>query len=189
MNDRRWKLRATLTIALALLAGAIQAACWTGDANSGELRFAGQVEGESFSGDFSDFDVRVCRPEGAGWDESEWRVSVATASADTDNRDRDETLHGRYFFAVDQFPTATWTSRRVVEQGDGLVLEGDLDLRGFTAPQSVEVTARAAGDGLNLVGTAEIARLRFGVGQGEYADREFIRDRVDLEFELRLRPE
>ncbi len=169
-----------------LLVGLAQAACWQGDENSGELRFSGRIEGESFYGSFGEFEVRVCRPEGSGWSESQWAVRVMTASADTRNRDRDDTLHGRYFFAVDEFPAANWTSARVVEQSDGLEIEGNLDLRGFTAAQTVEVEVNAGDDGLLLVGSAEIPRLDYGVGQGEYADTEFIRNRVDLEFELRL---
>jgi len=178
--------RSAALAAALLMMSSIQAACWLADESSGELRFSGQVEGENFFGSFDDFDVRVCRPDGSDWSASEWTVSVATGSADTRNRDRDETLHGRYFFAVEEFPTATWTSTRVIDQGDGLVLEGSLGLKGFTASQSVNAELDSSSDALSLVGSADISRLNFGVGQGEYADTEFIRDRVELEFELRL---
>ena len=174
---------------LMLTLGSAQAPCWQGDELSGELRFSGQVEDERFTGQFGDFVVRVCRPEGSGWQESRWSVRVATASADTHNRDRDDTLHGQYFFAVDDFPTANWTSTAVRETNGRLVLEGELELRGFTASQSVQVDVDSSGQTLVLEGMAEIARLEFGVGQGEYADTGFIRDRVDLEFDLRLTPQ
>lgn len=163
-----------------------QASCWSGDADDGELGFVGQIEGENFYGTFGDFNVEVCRPDGASWTDSEWRVRVATASADTRNRDRDETLHGNEFFAVDEFPEAQWRSTRIEETDAGLELQGELQLRGATAPQAVQASLVPEPDALRVTGAADISRLAFGVGQGEFEDTDFIRDRVDLEFELLL---
>jgi polyisoprenoid-binding protein YceI len=184
-RQRRFGLASAAALALAL-PGA-HAACWQGDASSGELGFTGQIEGENFFGTFSDFEVQVCRPDGAAWENSEWSVRVATASADTRNRDRDETLHGEEFFAVDQFPQARWESTQVRSAAGGLELRGELQLRGYTAAQTVQVSVEPDdGNRLSLTGSADISRLAFGVGQGEFEDTDFIRDRVDLEFELQL---
>jgi polyisoprenoid-binding protein YceI len=172
--------------ALTALDASASSECWTGGQEAGELRFAGAVEGESFFGQFERFSVEVCRPMGADWTASEWTVQVETASADTRNRDRDETLHGPEFFAVDEFPTARWHSTRVIEQGPGLAVEGELALRGFTAPQRVLIEISPDGEAIEVRGSAEILRLEFGVGQGEFEDPEFVRNRVDLDFDLRL---
>jgi len=174
---------------LMVLSGHAPAQCWAGGGENGQIRFAGAVEGENFYGRFGRFNVRVCRPEGSDWTASEWTVSVDTGSADTRNRDRDETLHGADFFAVDRFPTARWQSTRVIERGSGLVVEGELELRGFKSSQNVVLEVAPSADGLGVRGTAGILRLDYGVGRGEYEDPGFIRNRVDLDFELALMPQ
>jgi polyisoprenoid-binding protein YceI len=181
-----------LSVAAALLVASTadaQIQCWAGDGESGELRFAGAVEGQNFFGQFERFSVEVCRPEGEGWTSSEWTVNVETASADTRNRDRDETLHGSDFFAVESFPTARWQSLQVIERESGFVVEGELELRGFKAPQDVVIEVSPGADELEVSGTAEILRLVYGIGQGEYEDPDFIRNRVYLDFALRLQPQ
>ncbi len=168
------------------LASNADARCWHGDAAGGDLNFAGEVDGDPFYGQFNEFTVRVCLPEGAAWSESEWTVTVSTGSASTRNRDRDETLHGKWFFAVEDFPTARWVSAQVIERESDLLVEGALEIRGHAVDQSVVIEVKPDDDGLRVSGSAEISRLDLGVGQGEYADPEFIRDRVDLQFELQL---
>jgi len=177
---------------LALSISAASASCWQGSAESGQLRFSGAVEDEKFNGKFGEFEVEVCRPDGTDWEASEWTVSVATGSADTRNRDRDETLLGRFFFAVDDFPSARWRSDLIasdpLEENTKLIAQGELELRGQRLPQAVTIELMESADGLSVTGSAEIFRLEFGVGQGEYADPDFVRNRVDLAFEIELQP-
>jgi hypothetical protein len=40
--------------------------------------------------------------------------------------------------------------------------------------------------GFTLAGSADVDRQRFDVGTGEFADPEFVRNRVDVAFEVRL---
>ncbi|MEN1729330.1 MAG: YceI family protein [Pseudomonadota bacterium] len=175
-----------LTTALVCVPVHAQSPCWHGDAATGELRFSGAIEDERFYGQFKQFEVEVCQPSAEQWTDSEWTVTVETASADTRNRDRDEILHGDAFFAAVDFPAAVWTSRDVNEQAGGLLVEGTLELRGQAVDQAVQVEL-ALNDGvLSMTGLAEILRLDYQVGVGEYADTEFIRNRVDIEFELQL---
>jgi len=188
--------RLIVPVAAALALQSAAATCWQGDASGGELAFSGEIEGEAFFGTFGEFDVEVCQQQEGSWEDSDWVVRVATGSADTRNRDRDETLHGGEFFAVDRFPEAVWRSTNVVNnstsettpEGVDLLLEGNLELRSNSAPQEVKARLEPRQDGLLLTGSADISRMRFDVGQGEFSDTEFIRDRVDLEFEIQLAP-
>ena len=188
----RLDVRLLVVALLSILVSSVSAKCWHSDSTRGELRFIGAVEGERFYGQFVDFDVQVCRPEGQSWSSSEWTVEVVTGSADTRNRDRDETLLGRFFFAVDDFPLASWNSDQIAAEALGekarLVAKGELELRGRRLPQAVNMELLESADGLSVTGSAEIFRLEFGVGQGEYADPEFVRNRVDLAFEIELQP-
>ena len=166
--------------------------CFQGSHETGELTFAGAVEGSGFTGRFGEFSVEYCMP-GSGPADGRIEVRVELSSADTENRERDETLKGESFFAVEQYPRAVWKSRSISREGGGYAAEGQLDLKGIQAGQTVKFTLTPDGDNLvvtgefRMKGDAEVKRSRFDVGTGEFADPEFVRNRVDVSFEIRLR--
>lgn len=182
---------ATATAVLLFAGSAVAESCYSGGGESGFLEFRGAVEGSGFTGRFGDFDVRYCMADGAPADGS-IDVAVRLASAESGNNDRDETLIGPEFFHVERFPEATWSSTALRAAGDGYEADGELTLRDITAEQSI--VFRLAPDGEALVaageftmgGSSEIERLRFDIGTGEFADPEFVRNRVDVRFEVRL---
>ncbi|MCA1780084.1 MAG: YceI family protein [Xanthomonadaceae bacterium] len=174
--------------------------CFKGDQDSGELRFSGAVEGSGFTGRFGSFEVHYCMPGGQP-DNGDIRVTVDLSSADSDNRDRDQTLLDEEFFAVGQYPVAVWTSCRIEPAGDPqgsqqdgaeFIAQGRLELKGVAALQAVRFTLRVDGEDLRvsggfvMQGESEIDRQRFRIGTGEFADPEFIRNRVDVAFEIEL---
>lgn len=183
----------SLVALLLALSGGVAAMqeCFRGGAETGELTFSGAVEGTGFIGRFGEFSVDYCMPE-SGPADGRIEVRVQLSSADTENRERDETLKGKAFFAVEQYPEAVWTSRSISPRADGYVAEGQLELKGIGAPQTVNFTLTPDGDDLlasgefTMRGDAEVDRSRFDVGTGEFADPEFVRNRVDVRFEIRL---
>ncbi|MBY6205095.1 YceI family protein [Halomonas denitrificans] len=187
------ELTRSASVGVALLAAgpALADDCFSGGSDSGFIEFRGAVEGSGFTGRFEDFDVRYCMPAGAPA-EGSIEVAVRPASAESGNNDRDETLVGPEFFHVERFPEATWSSTAIREAADGYEADGELTLRDITAAQSIafELTpdgeAMVAAGEFAMAGTTEIERLRFDIGTGEFADPEFVRNRVDLRFEVRL---
>lgn len=188
------------TLVAALAAGGLLAAsagtraeerCFAGGDGRGTLEFSGAVEGSGFTGRFGEFSVTYCLVDGnplAGKIE----VAVELASADTDNRERDEALKGEEFLAVEQYPRAAWSSR-AIERDDGeYVADGELELKGIRAAQTIRFTLEPDGETLlargafTMAGGAEVDRQRFEVGTGEFADPEFVRNRVDVSFEVLL---
>lgn len=165
--------------------------CYTGDATSGELTFSGAVEDTAFTGRFGDFSVRYCLA-GAATDTHDIRVEVRLSSADSDNRDRDEALKGPEFFAVERHPVSVWQSGSVRREGGRYVAEGELSLKGITAPQSIRYELSTDGQALvasgrfTMDGGTRIDRQRFDVGTGEFADPEFVRNGIEVEFEVTL---
>ena len=184
-----------MAVALASSLAAAEERCFAGDASSGTLEFMGAVEGTGFTGRFGEFSVEFCMPDGAPVD-GRIVTRVALGSAETGNADRDEALVGEEFFHVDEYPESVWTSReiRTVESGDGYAAKGELRLKGITADQAIRFKLSPDGDALiasgefTLAGDAEVDRQRFDVGTGEFADPEFVRDRVEVRFEVRLTP-
>ncbi|MDT8450224.1 MAG: YceI family protein [Wenzhouxiangellaceae bacterium] len=183
-------LATVLVLAATVPAGA-EAACYAGGDGTGTLEFAGAVEGRGFTGRFGEFDVRYCMPEGEP-ESGRIEVTVALASADSDNRDRDTTLKGEEFFDVVSFPESTWRSTEIVRDGEGYRAEGELTLKGITAAQPIRFTLEPDGERIvargafTLAGDAEVDRQRFDVGTGEFADPEFVRNRVDVRFKVEL---
>jgi len=178
-----------LILMLAMLANANAGAdCYIADHDSGELRFSGVAEGTPFRGQFGEFSVRVCMSDD-DLASAEIEVTVKTGSADVGNRDGNQALKDDEFFAVDQFPEAQWVSTDIVRDGDDYLAEGTLSIKSLESAQSVTLSLGTDGDSPVLSGSAEIIRLDWNVGTGEFEDTDFIRERVDLRFNLKLHPE
>lgn len=165
--------------------------CHAGGADSGELVFSSAVEDTAFTGRFGDFSVRYCL-DSAAPDSHRIRVEVRLASADSDNRDRDQTLKGSEFFAVERYPVSVWQSTAVRREGAEYVADGELSLKGITAPQTIRYRLSPDGEALiargrfTMNGGTRIDRQRYEVGTGEFADPEFVRNEVEVEFEVTL---
>jgi polyisoprenoid-binding protein YceI len=184
------RLKWMLTV-LALVLGfpaAAEQACYTADAESGELRFSGEAEGNRFRGHFREFSVRLCLDDDA-LETATIEVQVATGSATVGNRQGDQALLDEELFAAERFPRAFWVSGEISDQGHRHLAEGELNLRGLSASQPVALSLQREADQLKLSGEAVIERLEFGVGQGEFADPDFISPEIGLSFELNLSPE
>lgn len=174
-------------LALLLTPGLVLANCYRADEEDGELKFMGVAEGSRFTGEFGEFEVSLCMDEldlaTAGIE-----VVVKTASADIGDSMGNQELLGENFFHVDEYPQATWESTEVRADGDAFIAEGKLTLRGITKDQPVRLSLSDDTPPV-LSGSAEIIRLDWNVGTGEdFEDTDFIRNRVDLEFELQLQP-
>jgi polyisoprenoid-binding protein YceI len=169
-------------------AAAGEEVCFRADADSGKLAFSGVAEGNDFAGNFRDFEVTLCLKD-RDLATAKIDVRVATASATVGNRQGDEALMDEELFFVEQYPEATWTSCEIVADNDGYRANGKLTLRGLSADQTVQLKLETKGDVITLSGNAEILRLDYNVGTGEFEDTDFIRNRVDLEFELPLTPD
>jgi polyisoprenoid-binding protein YceI len=76
-------------------------------------------------------------------EKSSVEVAIDAASIDTRQADRDAHLRSADFFDVERFPTLAFTSTRLRRDGDALIVEGNLTIRGVTRP----VTLRAIDEG------------------------------------------
>lgn len=176
-----------IPLAVLALAGAVQAdeTCYTGGDETGTLEFTAVQDGSRFTGGFADFDVKYCWSDG---DPAAGSISVTVrpASAATDNRDRDQTLESPEFFAVDEYPESTWKSTAIEADGDGYRAAGELTIRDITRDRAVTFTLEETDGGWRMRGESELMRLDYDVGTGEFADTDFIANRVGIRFDLHL---
>lgn len=114
-------------------------------------------------------------------------VTVQTASINTLVQQRDDHLRTDDFFDVENHPTMTFTSNRVIVNGRSIALEGDLTIRGTTRP--VVLTGEYLGDGpdpwggerIAFIASTSIDRQDFGVSFNQLVEGVgMIGDKVDI---------
>jgi len=84
----------------------------------------------SVDGRFKDFDgVIVVDPDIT---KSSVKITIKTASVDTDNESRDNDLRNSEFLDVAKFPEMTFVSDKIEKRGDGYVAIGTFTLKGVS---------------------------------------------------------
>lgn len=177
-----------LLIAVAgCVACASHAAEWRGDERAGSLQFTAMQAGATFTSAFGRFQVRFdfdeAKPAAGRLD-----VTVETKSVDTADVDRDEILRSRDFFWCEQHPEAVFHAEKFERDGTGWRASGELALRGVTRPVLVRFELAPGPMQLVMKGKADLRRLEFGVGQGEWSATEWVGDEVGVLFDLKLLP-
>lgn len=164
---------------------------WTADAAASTLEFQFVQAGAKTMGRFAkftaDIDFSPANPAAGKFD-----VAIDMGSADTRDKERDDTLRMPDLFNIAKFPRATYVASQFVAKGTGFEGKGKLTLRGVSLDVPVTFTftpgADATKPSATLKGTATVKRLLFGVGQGEWKSTEWISDDVQVQFSLQLRP-
>jgi polyisoprenoid-binding protein YceI len=163
---------------------------WTSDAAHSEVDFSIRHLGISnVRGRFGNVAATLT------WNQDEISRSTVTATigaatVDTGVQMRDADLKSANFFDVANFPTATFTSTRVVKNGHGLTVNGNLTLHGVTQPVVLEVEGPSGPvPGLTdhkphcgFSATTTISRTAFGIG-GKYP-AAIVGDEVKLTIDL-----
>lgn len=163
------------------------AACWEPVPAANSIVFNTTQAGAPFQGQFKNFDGRVCL--GPGRDDR-MRVSVQTASVDTDLPELDEALRGPDFFDVSRWPQASFTSESIKALGDNhYQVTGKLTLRDVTHEITVPFTFTPTADGgARLEGRLDFERLDYHIGLGQWQDTRWVGDRVEVTFSVALTP-
>jgi polyisoprenoid-binding protein YceI len=172
----------------AALPGARAAApSYTADPASSRLEFTGVQAGAEFKGTFHKFTAAVDFSPDALAD-SKFDVLIDMNSEDSMDKDRDGTIHGADIFDAAHFPTAHYVTNSIAKTAAGYTALGALTLRGVTKDVPIAFKFAPAAGGAALTGTAELKRLDFGVGRGDWKSTEWVSDVVKVAFTLNLKP-
>ncbi|WP_419319749.1 YceI family protein [Caulobacter sp. ErkDOM-E] len=157
---------------------------WT-VAKGGKLGFTATWSGDALEGSFTRWSADILfSPEAL--DRSKLTVSIDTASAQTGDAQRDESLPSGDFFDSASHPKATFTAARFRKTGEGrYIADGTLELRGVKKPLSLPFSLKIAGDTATARGVTTLDRTMFGVGQGEWASTDQIAAKVKVSFSLK----
>ncbi len=120
---------------------------------------------------------------------SSMQGTINVASIDTDHEKRDRHLRSPDFFDAAGHPEITFKSKRVEKDGDGLVLVGDLTMRGTTKEIHIpfEITGKIKDPSGNIrIGfeaTLRIDRQEFGISYSKTMDNGglIVGNRVNIE--------
>lgn len=127
------------------------------------------------------------RPE-----DSTVEASIDPTTISTRNADRDAHLRSPDFFATDEHPTWTFRSTGVRQDGDDLVVDGDLQMRGVTKPVSLAlefggfVTDPSGGKRVGASARTRVKRTDFGINWNAALETGgvVVSDDVDVELEI-----
>jgi polyisoprenoid-binding protein YceI len=185
-----------LMASMALLAGAAMpagahaagaATSYSADLQKSRLEFVGVQAGAEFKGTFHKFTAAVeFAPEALA--SSHIDVQIDVNSVDSMDKDRDATIRGSDMLDVPHWPTAHYVTRSFTKTATGYSALGALTLRGVTKDVPIDFRFTAGPEGAKLDGSANLKRLDFGAGQGDWKSTEWVADAVKISFSLQLNP-
>jgi polyisoprenoid-binding protein YceI len=158
---------------------------YTTTSSASKLEFTGIQAGAEFTGAFHAYAAAVDFDPNA-LDQAHIDVQIQLASVDTKDKDRDQTIRGPDIFDTAHFPTAHYVTRSITKSGSGYTAIGALTLRGVTKDVPISFQFTPSSQSAKLVGTAQLKRLDFGAGQGDWKSTEWIADPVRITFALVL---
>lgn len=167
-------------------AAPVSARTWQVDPAHSTLAFTNTYQNVEYTGQFRRFTAAIVYdPNDLA--HAKFDVGVDITSFDTRNSERDHSALGADFFDTAKFPRAHFvaTSFRKVANGEVLA-DGQLTLRGITRPVTLVVKFVPHGDAATLDVTAQLKRLDFGIGTGQWADPSMIGNGVTVHGHLLL---
>lgn len=151
--------------------------------NESSITFSGIQNNAPASGKFKQFTGEIAF-DPAQLSLSHVRIVIDMLSVATSYNDLTTTLMSDDWFNVKMFPQAIFTANHFVKQGkDAYEAEGALTIRNKTIPIKIQFTGKQLSETKGRVeGSTTLKRTAFGVGQGEWAETNTIKDEVKVSF-------
>jgi polyisoprenoid-binding protein YceI len=174
---------------LVLVCGSVALAAtqWTLQPKESKLTFVGTQAGAEFEGAFERFtaDIKFDPQDLAG---SRFDVKIDVTSVNSRDSERDEAIKSDDLFAAKKYPASHYVAERFTAKGGNkYAAAGKLTLRNVTRDVPIEFTFEKKDGSAWLKGSAQLKRLDFGVGQGDWKDTETVANEVTVRFVLLLR--
>ena len=156
-----------MSIDTATIAGVkaeIPAGTWTIDPSHSEVSFTARHLMSKVRGLFEKFEGQIVTGE-----ENTATATIDLNSINTRDETRDGHLRSNDFFDVENAGPMTFSSTKVEQGGNGLLVTGDLTIKGVTKPVALDVeffgteTDPWGGTRVGFEGSTEISRKDFGV--------------------------
>lgn len=175
-----------LIFALFLLTSSLAyalAPAWQIQPNASKLLFTATQNNAPVSGEFSSFNGEINFAPNQ-LETSRIHIVIPTDSITTSYGQLRDTLKSADWFDVKQFPQAEFTAQSFSKTADNTYnAAGSLKLRDKTLPVTLKFTLKEYSSNHALVeGETVIKRRDFGIGQGEWAKTDQVKDEVLIKF-------
>jgi polyisoprenoid-binding protein YceI len=178
----KWLVGSMLCI---LAAASYAAPQWQMVPKESSLAFTATQNGAPVAGTFQSFTGTI-QFDPAELKTSQIEIDVDLTSAKTGDSQVSDTLKSADWFNTKAFPKAVFKASSFVKTGDKTYqANGTLTLRDKTLPLILDFTLENYTTNKALAkGKTVIKRTQFGVGQGDWAKTDAIKDDVNVEFVL-----
>lgn len=161
----------------------VQAGTWNIDPSHSEIGFTARHLMSKVRGLFEKFEGQIVTGE-----QPSATATVDLNSINTRDENRDAHLRSGDFFDVENSGPMTFSSTRVERGGKGLLVTGDLAIKGVTRPVTLDVeylgseTDPWGGTRAGFEGTTQISRKEWGVDFNIPMDggRLLVGDKIDI---------
>ncbi len=149
------------------------------------LKFFAIQNSAPVGGGFSDFTADI-RFDPDHTDQSHINVEVNMGSITVANDDVAKNITLPEWLSTKEFPKAIFKSKKITRtpMSNDYFAEGELTLRGKTAPVILNFTLKHTGNAAIAEGFATLKRKDYGVGQGQWAKDDIIKNEVRVEFRI-----
>lgn len=162
---------------------AVQSGTWNIDPSHSEIGFTARHLMSKVRGLFEKFEGQIITGE-----QPSATATIDLNSINTRDENRDAHLRSADFFDVEKSGPMTFASTKVERGGRGLLVTGDLTIKGVTKPVTLDVeylgseTDPWGGTRAGFEGTAQISRKEWGVDFNIPMDggRLLVGDKVDI---------
>jgi len=159
---------------------------YTLDKEKSTLKFFAIQNGAPVEGQFSDFSADI-RFDPNQLDKSSIKVDVNIGSVTAANDDVTSNIKLPEWLSAQAFPKATFACKKLTRMpaSDNYYADGTLTLRGKTAPVVLNFQMEHMDDKEAIAkGYVTLRRSDFGVGQGQWAKDDVIKNEVRVEFRV-----
>ncbi|WP_020590944.1 YceI family protein [Kiloniella laminariae] len=160
------------------------ATLWSVKNDQSQVGFVAKQSGAEVPGVFEHYQAEITfHPEELT--DSHIRVEITTESVNTQSGDRDKLIRSDAFFDSAAHPKAIFEASSFEQLSpDSFVAHGSLTMRGVTKKIDLPFQASVEGDELRAQGAAEISRLDYGIGNGQWLDTAVIGEMVRITFAI-----
>ena len=96
---------------------------------------------------------------------SKFNLYIAVSSINTGNGMQNKKAQTSEWFNAASYPQIKFKSSKIVKNGNGYLITGDLTMKGITKQYTIPATKTLTGNKISFSGTFNVDRLAFNVGK------------------------